>query len=203
MKKIRTLLCLITLGLAATITANATTVTFSPTPTDLSDLPHANYFTWGINFTLPSDEKITGAVLTFANIWDWTAENNDHLYIHLLDNLASGVKVYTDNEGGGDNFSGQGTLVSSWSDPAGGYPRNYNLVIDFGTLGLLDTLNAYAKTTPGAGKVNFGFGIDPDCHYYNDGVTFTITTECTNHSVPEPATIVIFGIGGLLFYRKK
>jgi len=55
--------------LAAGTSANAGIVTFQPTPNDLSDLPHEYYFTWGINFTLAQDEKITAAALTFTNIW--------------------------------------------------------------------------------------------------------------------------------------
>jgi hypothetical protein len=193
------LLCAIAFGLAAATSANAGIVVFRPTPNNLSELPHAEYFTWGINFTLPSNEKITGAVLTFTNIWDWTVEKDDHLFIHLLDNPKAGVTSYIDNEGGGDNFAGQGKLVSSWSDPEGGKARNFNLVLDFGKLGLLDALNAYAKTIPGPGKANFGFGIDPDCHYYNDGVTFTITTEPIKiPCVPEPASALLIAAGCLV-----
>ena len=204
-KKMRTLLCAIAIGLSAATSANAGLITFHPTPNDLSDLPHAEYFTWGINFTLAQDEKITAATLTFTNIWDWTKESDDRLFVHLLDNIKSGSRSYIDNQGGGDNFAGQGTLVSNWSDPVGGKSRNFDLVLDFGSLGLLDTLNSFAETTPGKDKANFGFGIDPDCHYYNDGVTFTITTETTipiNH-IPEPATVAMLAIGGLLLRRKK
>jgi hypothetical protein len=192
------------LGLSAATSTKAGLV-FQPTPNDLLDLPHAEYFTWGIDFTLAPNEKITGAVLTFANIWDWTKESNDHLFVHLLDNINSGSISYVDNQGGGDNFAGKGPLIGSWSDPLGGKPRNFNLVFDFSSLGLLDVLNNFAATTPVTGKANFGFGIDPDCHYYNNGVTFTMTTETTtpiNH-IPEPTTIAMLAIGGLLLRRKK
>jgi hypothetical protein len=204
-REMRILVCAIALGLAAVTSANAGLVVFHPTPNNLSELPHAKYFTWGINFTLAPDEKITGAVLTFNNIWDWTKENNDHLYVHLLDNIKSGSRSYVDNQGGGDNFAGQGAFVSNWSDPFGGKSRNFNLVLDFSSLGLLGVLNNYAQTTPGKNKANFGFGIDPDCHYYNNGVTFTITTETTTPiiHIPEPATIAMLAIGGLLLPRKR
>jgi len=203
MRRIVALLLVAMAGLSAAARANAAYV-FQPKDADLSDLPHDKYFTWGINFTLPANETITGATLEFANIWDWTTEKNDHLFIHLLDNPKSGVKSFIDNERGGDNFAGKGVLVGNWSDPIGGHPRNFNLIYDFGSGGLLDELKAYAATTPGKNRDNFGFGIDPDCHYYNCGITFTITTECGTvpGPVPEPTTVVMLTLGGLLLRRR-
>jgi hypothetical protein len=88
----------------------AQTFPFNPDPINLHNLPHAFYYTWGINFNLPQGEVITGATLTFKNIYDWTVEE-DALYIHLLDNPTSGVHAWKDYQGEGDNFNGQGVLI--------------------------------------------------------------------------------------------
>lgn len=40
-----------------------------------------------------------------------------------------------------------------------------------------------------------GLGFDPDCHFYNDGVSFSITTGSGTSAVPEPATMILFGTG--------
>jgi hypothetical protein len=40
-----------------------------------------------------------------------------------------------------------------------------------------------------------GLGFDPDCHFYNDGVSFSITTASGTSAVPEPATMILFGTG--------
>ncbi|MEW6074733.1 MAG: PEP-CTERM sorting domain-containing protein [Candidatus Omnitrophota bacterium] len=173
--------------------AHATTYTFTPSPVDLSDLAHQYYYTWGITWSIPAGEKITEATLTYYNIYDWTRETNDRLYTHLLDNPLTGSRSYWDNEGGGDNFSGQGYLVGNWTDPNGGSPTNFNLTYTFSSLGLIDELTLFANTPYNATRANFGFGIDPDCHYYNANVTFSITTA----PIPEPASLSLFGLGVL------
>jgi len=173
----------VVLVLAMVGMADAGIYEFQPSPADLYDLDHYNSYTWGIDFTVPSGERIVEARLKFNNIYDWTVEEDDHLYIHLLDNPQSGVWVHYDGQGGGDQFSGQGVLVDDWSDPIGGSAGAADLTYVFSTLPgsqngatLLDDLRAYAMTTE-TSKANFGFGIDPDCHYYNCGITLTIETE--------------------------
>jgi hypothetical protein len=40
---------------------------------------------------------------------------------------------------------------------------------------------------------DFAFGFDPDCHFWNDGITFCIITSPT--AVPEPGTMLLLGSG--------
>jgi hypothetical protein len=173
MKKLSTQLFLLLISiLLLSGVSGATIYTFNPSPPDLYDLDHSRYYTWGINWSKPANEVITGASITFNNIYDWTYEP-DILYTHLLDSATVGVQFRTDNEGGGDHFASQGVLIGTWSDP-------FDWLADG----------------------NFGFGIDPDCHYYNDGVVAKIETR----PVPEPSTMLLLGFGliGLTgFGRKK
>ncbi|MBS1701924.1 MAG: PEP-CTERM sorting domain-containing protein [Armatimonadetes bacterium] len=173
--------------------ASAGTYTFEPSNGNLSNLDHYYAYSWGIDFNVPQGETITGATLTIKNIWDWTQEN-DILYVQMLDNPASGVKSFYDNQGGGNYFGGQGTAVGTWSDPVGGHSTNTNLTFDLGSLGLLNKLNQYAADG------RFGFGFDPDCHYYNDGVKLTITTSSP---VPEPASFATLGVGAFALLRRR
>jgi hypothetical protein len=178
--------------------AHSGTYTFSPSQSDLGELDHNNYYKWGIKWNLPSGETITGATLTYKNIYDWTQET-DHLYTHLLDKVKdpngpshlpnwfnnggySTITITgTDNEGGGDKFTGKGLFLGDWHDPGGGFPSNFDLVYTM-------PASHFSWLSDG----NFGFGIDPDCHYYNDGITFNITTT---HEAPEPATMFLLGSG--------
>lgn len=163
------------------MTAQANVYTFTPNPADMWDLDHYSAYTWGIDWDYP-DEEIISATLTFANIRDWVVEDDDSLYIHLLDETTSGATILEDYGQYDDYFAGMGIHIDTWSDPDGDGP-GINLIYDF-TADQLAALNAYASDGL------FGFGFDPDCHYYNDGIQFTVQT-----SVPEPATMILFGLG--------
>jgi hypothetical protein len=57
----------------------------------------------------------------------------------------------------------------------------------------------------GSGTADFGLGFDPDCHFYNDGVSFTICTEKDVHSTPEggvTAALFLFGLAGVASVRR-
>ncbi len=199
----------------ASLSVQAGQFTFTPSDADLAELPHDYWYKWGVRWTLPTNEVVTSATLTYKSIWDWTKETN-HLYTHLLDTVTDtngsfspnwtnklGYQTITisgvDNEGGGDKFLGQGILLGDWSDPVGGYDRHFNLVYE------IPTAN-YSWLEDG----NFGIAIDPDCHYYNCGVELKITTGAPSivPTVPEASTIMLAlmgatSLGGIRFLRRK
>ncbi|MGZ5537736.1 MAG: hypothetical protein ACXWG0_04325, partial [Chthoniobacterales bacterium] len=104
--------------------AGATVYTLAPTPSNLGNLDHNQFYTWGMNWSLPKGETITSATLSFSQIWDWTVES-DVLFIHLLNTAPLGVYSWTDNQGGGDFFASSlfasygiaQTKIGEYSDP--------------------------------------------------------------------------------------
>lgn len=160
---------------------------FVPSDADLQDLPHEYYFSWGIAWAIPAGEQIAEAKLFINDINDWTNEANDHLYINLLDSAPLGIRRYTDNQGGGNNWAAN-PLIADYSDTNS---YSVDLTYKFSDVGLISTLTNYVNNDG-----RFGLGFDPDCHYYNCGVKLTITTETKEiPPVPEPSGIAAFAVG--------
>ncbi|MCL5103637.1 MAG: hypothetical protein M1133_05925 [Armatimonadetes bacterium] len=198
------------------VVAHAATVTFSPPAgsSDLGDLNHSWYYSWGISWQAPTGATIQSATLYIDKINNWRAENNDALYIRLLNNPAVGVAAMYDGQTVLDQWRwsatdakhqvrpGYGTvrpLIALYRDRDGVYgnpeaypnPQGTNLAYSFDST-LLQSLNNFASDG------SFGFGFDPDCHYFNSGVRFEITTSTPNPAnsvVPEPVSMVLGCLG--------
>jgi hypothetical protein len=184
--------------------AQAGSYLFTPSQNDLFDLDHSYAYSWKINWSLPAGETIVGASLFFNDIYNWAQENNDILYLQLMDtspiggtNVATRIWQYIDNQASGDYFSNFGIQLATYTDPDDQNSNPSHSAADW-------TYN-FTNTTPGfqlttlknyAADGTFYLGFDPDCHYYNNGINFTIITE--RQSVPEPSTFLFLGSGLLL-----
>ena len=211
---------LLCIGLPAT--AFAETLTFQAPTTAANqgnggpnqfDLDHHKAYTWRLDNVDLTGKTITGAKLTFTNISNWDS-NPNMLFIHLLDSARfANVASFTDASGTPvgvadiqDNFAGSlfnsnplvtsttnNTLLTSRSFTTTPITYTYNF-----TAAQVQVLSAYF-----ANGSNIAFGFDPDCHFWNNGITFQMTTTPTN--VPEPTTLALLGtgIGGFLLKRRR
>lgn len=181
-------LCLVVWTVASFAAADV--VSFQPTPADLYDLDHGYYYTWCIRPDAEVAEiVVTGATLFFEDIRNWDNSPND-LWIHLLDTALSGVRRYGDASGGGDAFAGQGVLLEHYRNLPS---RAQDITYIFSNEEVL-ALNLYLQNGD-----DFALGFDPDCHFYNNGITLVL--EYT--SVPEPASAGLLAAALPLLRRRR
>lgn len=167
MKSFATVL-LTSLFLAAAPAA-ADTFVFTPDPPDLDGLDHNYAFTWGIDVSALAGWTITEAELRIEEITNWD-EGENILYLHLLDDAPLGPIGTYDGSVGGDFFSGQGELIGTFTD-VNGAGTTEDLSYVFSALGLLGSCDSFAADGV------LAVGLDPDCHYWNNGISLIITAE--------------------------
>lgn len=169
--------------------------TFFPPDSDLYDLEHQKAYIWNIDVTWDYINEIVDAMtLKIDSLHNWDNNDND-LWIHLLDGDLSqpDLVVLTDGEDGVDYFDGQGVLLEHYEDLTTTPQDRYHYFSD----AELDKVNEYAAD----GRIALAF--DPDCHFYN---CYIKLTACTS-SIPEPGAIGLGILGlsslGILRLRRR
>lgn len=201
---------------AASAHASVTTLSFQPSPADMNDLDHHMVYTWRIDNISVAGSAITSATFSITNISNWDS-NPNVLHLHLLDTaIHSGVGSFVDDPSGSTPVTDlTDDFVSSryHNDPnwlvKNGTADTFLANPSFTTTGVdytltftpaqLNALSAYI-----ASGNDIAFGLDPDCHFFNDGVKFTMTlTPVPELSALYPLVGLIAAIGFTQLLRRR
>jgi hypothetical protein len=208
--------------MALPATASAAILTYQPSDPVMGDLDHHYIYSWrinGINTQIPAGQTIVSAALSFKQISNWNSDPND-LFVHLFD-TAKNAGLTTQQEE---------PLSQTTDTPADElvgptYTVSYPSANTPSTLFANNTANTFLfaqsfTTTPTDWTYNFtgaqvlalknyianggdiALGLDPDCHFFNQGVTLTLTTGPLS-TVPEPASLTLMGLGLAAWYRRR
>lgn len=171
---------------------------------DLNDLEHQKAYLWRLdlnNYVNFDEEEIIGARIEIYDIYNWAPEQTDALKINMVDPkylyATNYVSIYTDNQNPSNYFGvirpqySATSLIGTWTDIDDNASTD-DLSFEIN----VDLMNSYLFNAEGP-EGAIGFGFDPDCHYYNNGVRLVLETAIPEDEVPEPSTISLLGLGGL------
>jgi PEP-CTERM motif len=209
----------VTISMADPITITAGTVHYEIEPVkdnnwiDVNDLDHDYAYIWKINLDgiVGEDEVITKAMLFFDDIRNWD-NNYNIIRASVLDVTTPPLQApqddhifaVKDNQNPSDYFSINYDIHYTDATSVGNFVNLSTTATDqtmvFSSVAISD-LNAFK-----ADNNWIGIGLDPDCHYYNNGVKLIIEKE--TQSVPEPSILSLLGFGlltilGISRYRRR
>ncbi len=200
---------------AGSARAAVTTLTYQPSPVDLYDLDHHMVYTWRLDNLTVDTATITGASLSFNSIRNWDS-NDNVLHLHLLDTaINAGVASFedvdqtqvpvvdmTDDFANARYHNSPGWLVANGTaDTLLGNPSfgttGTNYTINF-TSSELSALKAYI-----ASGHDVAIGFDPDCHFYNNGITFAIQSTPVPEMSASLPIIALLAAAGMVELRRR
>jgi hypothetical protein len=217
MKKI----CLIGLlaGMCGYVQANTINGPSSLVGTD--SLLGVNAYEWGISSTtlasqannaiyVPTGDTLQSVTITISGI-TLTSEATGTLWVDLLSSdisgkngVKTGAKSFSDNDNGSDYFAKYST-ADVLSVAKVGFTKNQKQNLSY-------TLTGTSLTFIEDSLLDYGYfdiGLDPDCYYDVNSLSFTYTVTPSNPNgtrTPDAATTVILlgaGLLGLEVFRRR
>ena len=201
------------LGSALSI-GHATTITAPSSLLGYESLNGQDAYEWGISgINLAAGEQISSASVTFTSVTLNVANSSGtgYLYTDLLNLNNTGVKTFSDNDASGDYFksSASGIAASKVTSLLTTANKTYELFSKVGkTLTWTLTFSAADLVALNAADADgiFDIGIDPDCHFSVNNLTFTYQTTQTHVQVPDvtaTALLLVLSFGSLLIAGRK